>query len=91
MGLRLQYATKRIAELEDLLLVDVPDTVWPAEVKMVFLRLKTLRRSRHISSAALSITSTACGWRKCRYRQLLQRPVRWHARWGNTRERNHCR
>ncbi|MDM2789471.1 hypothetical protein [Citrobacter sp. Cpo113] len=42
MGLRLQYATKRIAELEDLLLVDVPDTVWPAEVKMVFSQVENV-------------------------------------------------
>ncbi len=32
----LEYACKRIMELEQLLLVDVPDTVWPAEVAMVF-------------------------------------------------------
>jgi hypothetical protein len=32
----LQYAAKRIIELESLLLVDVPETVWPAEVSMVF-------------------------------------------------------
>lgn len=32
----LQYATNRIIELENILLVDVPETVWPAEVKMVF-------------------------------------------------------
>lgn len=32
----LEYACKRILELESLLLVDVPETVWPAEVAMVF-------------------------------------------------------
>ncbi len=32
----LQYACKRILELEQLLLVDVPETVCPAEVTMVF-------------------------------------------------------
>ena len=32
----LQYATRRIIELENLLLVDVTETVWPAEVAMVF-------------------------------------------------------
>lgn len=32
----LQYACKRILELEQLLLVDVLETVWPAEVTMVF-------------------------------------------------------
>lgn len=40
MGLRLQYAKKRIAELESLLLVDVPDTVWPAEVRLVFSQVE---------------------------------------------------
>lgn len=32
----LDYACKRITELERLLLPDVPETVWPAEVGMVF-------------------------------------------------------
>ncbi len=32
----LQYATNRIIELESILLVDIQETVWPAEVKMVF-------------------------------------------------------
>lgn len=32
----LHYATKRIVELEMLLLVDVSETVWPAEVGMVY-------------------------------------------------------
>lgn len=32
----LEYACKRIQELESILLVDVPETVWPAEVVMVF-------------------------------------------------------
>ncbi|MFO3904139.1 hypothetical protein AAHD62_06360 [Enterobacter hormaechei] len=32
----LQYATKRIVELESLLLVDISETVWPAEVAMVY-------------------------------------------------------
>ncbi|EOY5091891.1 hypothetical protein ACP3A9_000119 [Citrobacter amalonaticus] len=36
----LQYATNRIIELENLLLVDVPETVWPAEVKMVFSQVE---------------------------------------------------
>lgn len=40
MGLRLQYAKKRIADLESLLLVDVPDTVWPAEVSLVFYQVE---------------------------------------------------
>lgn len=32
----LRYATKRIVELESLLMVDVNETVWPAEVGMVY-------------------------------------------------------
>ncbi|CAH5001078.1 hypothetical protein AI2623V1_1344, partial [Klebsiella oxytoca] len=36
----LEYACKRIQELETLLLVDVPETVWPAEVAMVFSEVK---------------------------------------------------
>ncbi|EML9985659.1 hypothetical protein RHQ60_001125 [Citrobacter amalonaticus] len=36
----LQYASNRIIELENLLLVDVPETVWPAEVKMVFSQVE---------------------------------------------------
>ena len=33
---QLRYATKRIVELESLLLVDVSETVWPAEVGVVY-------------------------------------------------------
>ena len=33
--LLLEYASRRIVELERLLLVEVPETVWPAEVGMV--------------------------------------------------------
>lgn len=33
---QLSYATKRIIELENLLLVDVSETVWPSEVGMVY-------------------------------------------------------
>lgn len=36
----LQYATNRIIELENLLLVDVEETVWPAEVQMVFSQIE---------------------------------------------------
>ncbi|MEQ0055782.1 hypothetical protein ABLV04_23280 [Klebsiella sp. JN_Kp127] len=36
----LNYACKRILELESHLLVDVPETVWPAEVTMVFSQIK---------------------------------------------------
>ncbi|AJF75323.1 hypothetical protein TE10_16525 [Raoultella ornithinolytica] len=38
--LSLEYACKRIVELEGLLLVDVPETVWPAEVAMVFAQVE---------------------------------------------------
>lgn len=41
MGLRLQYAKKRIADLESLLLVDVEETVWPAEVGMVYSQIES--------------------------------------------------
>lgn len=36
----LEYATKRILELENLLLVDVEETVWPAEVQIVFSQIE---------------------------------------------------
>jgi len=35
-----QYATKRIIELENLLLVEVTETVWPAEGGIVFVRIE---------------------------------------------------
>lgn len=37
----LEYACKRILELEQLLLVDVPETVWPAEVAMVLSQVES--------------------------------------------------
>ncbi|EPG8761768.1 TPA: hypothetical protein ACUB6Y_004612 [Raoultella ornithinolytica] len=37
----LQYACKRILELEQLLLVEVPETVWPTEVAMVFTQIES--------------------------------------------------
>ncbi|MFT4239126.1 MAG: hypothetical protein QM587_15755 [Klebsiella sp.] len=37
----LEYACKRILELEQLLLVDVPETVWPAEVAMVLSQIES--------------------------------------------------
>lgn len=37
----LQYAVSRIVELESLLLVDVPETVWPAEVGLVYEQINT--------------------------------------------------
>ena len=36
----LEYACKRVIELEGLLLVEVPETVWPAEVGMVFSQVE---------------------------------------------------
>ena len=35
------YATKRIVELEALLLVDVTESVWPAEVGIVYGQIET--------------------------------------------------
>ncbi|MEZ2586192.1 hypothetical protein ACBQ10_16670 [Kluyvera intermedia] len=35
----LEYACKRVIELEGLLLVEVPETVWPAEVGMVLSQI----------------------------------------------------
>lgn len=40
MDAQLNYATRRIIELENLLLVDVPETVWPAEVGVVFSQVE---------------------------------------------------
>ncbi|QLV70892.1 hypothetical protein HV237_09620 [Citrobacter sp. RHBSTW-00570] len=40
MDPQLEYATKRIVELENLLLVNVEETVWPAEVGMVFSQVE---------------------------------------------------
>ncbi|AST68349.1 hypothetical protein BFG07_06490 [Kosakonia cowanii] len=37
----LQYATSRIIELERLLLVDVRETVWPAEVGLVYTQVES--------------------------------------------------
>lgn len=36
----LQYACRRVTELETLLLVDVQDTVWPSEVGIVFSQVE---------------------------------------------------
>ncbi|WP_130993766.1 hypothetical protein [Klebsiella variicola] len=40
MDSSLEYACKRLQELESLLLVDVPETVEPAEVSMVFAQIE---------------------------------------------------
>lgn len=40
----MEYACKRITELESLLLPDIPETVWPAEVGMVFGQMEAARR-----------------------------------------------
>lgn len=37
----LEYACQRIVELEALLLADVPETVWPAEVAMVYSQVES--------------------------------------------------
>jgi len=37
----LEYANRRIVELESQLLVDVPETVWPAEVGMVYSQVES--------------------------------------------------
>lgn len=36
----LKYACRRMVELENLLLVAVPETVWPAEVGMVYSQIE---------------------------------------------------
>jgi hypothetical protein len=36
----IEYACSRICELESLLLVDVPETVWPAEVALVYSQVE---------------------------------------------------
>lgn len=43
MDPQLEYATKRIVELENLLLVNVEETVWPAEVGMVYSHIESAR------------------------------------------------
>lgn len=40
MDTLLEYACRRVTELETLLLVDVQDTVWPAEVGMVYSQIE---------------------------------------------------
>lgn len=40
MDAQTQYATKRIVELENMLLVSVEETVWPAEVGMVLSQIE---------------------------------------------------
>ncbi|POT55121.1 hypothetical protein C3432_22760 [Citrobacter amalonaticus] len=41
MDPQLEYATKRIVELESMLLVDVEETVWPDEVEMVYSQVES--------------------------------------------------
>ncbi|WP_371330425.1 hypothetical protein [Klebsiella quasipneumoniae] len=41
MDSSLEHACKRLQELESLLLVDVPETVWPAEVAMVLSQVES--------------------------------------------------
>lgn len=40
MDAQTQYATKRIVELENMLLISVEETVWPAEVGMVLSQIE---------------------------------------------------
>lgn len=40
MDTALSYAIKRITELEAILLPNVPETVWPEEVKSVFSQIE---------------------------------------------------
>ena len=40
MDSSLEYACKRLQELESLLLVEISETVWPTEVGMVFSQIK---------------------------------------------------
>lgn len=84
MDSSLEYACKRLQELESLLLVDVPETVWPAEVSMVFAQIEKAGHSRRTTSADCSTISTVCGWKKCLYRQLSPRQVRWPVPWRNS-------
>lgn len=37
----ISYACSRISELESLLLVDVPETVWPTEVALVYSQIES--------------------------------------------------
>ncbi|HEG1754152.1 hypothetical protein UXP21_02695 [Enterobacter kobei] len=37
----LKYACRRVAELESLLLVDISETVWPAEVGIVYSQVES--------------------------------------------------
>jgi hypothetical protein len=85
----LEYAYRRIVELEKLLLVDVAETVWPAEVSWSIHKLNAPGNYRRITRTVYAITSTACGWNKCPYRQSWTPPNRWPSSWRNTRERNH--
>lgn len=87
----LEYACKRILELEQLLLVDVPETVWPAEVAMVLSQVESAGVLQAHHKQRLQHHINRMWLEKCRYRQLSPRPVRWPAPWRNTceRERNH--
>lgn len=40
MDAQTQYATKHIVELENMLLINVEATVWPAEVEMVLSQIE---------------------------------------------------
>ncbi|CAM2972080.1 DNA adenine methylase [Klebsiella quasipneumoniae subsp. similipneumoniae] len=80
MDSSLEYACKRLQELESLLLVDVPKTVWPAEVSIVFSQIEKAGTlpAHHINRMWLE---------KMPVPSIIPRLVRWPAPWINTRER----
>lgn len=54
----LEYACKRVIELEGQLLVEEPETVWPAEVGMVFSQIEVAGElpAHHINHKWLVVT-----------------------------------
>ncbi|GEM_PF-373167 len=82
----LQYATKRISELESLLLVEVTETVWPAEVSMIYGQVENAgnlpahhqrRLKHHINRMWLGKGPSS------------SRLGRWHAPWRSTCKKDH--
>lgn len=89
MDPQLEYATKRIVELESMLLVDVEETVWPAEVGMVYSQVESAgdlpshhqrRLKHHINRMWLEKISVPL---------IIAAAGHWPSPWRNTRERNH--
>lgn len=56
-----KYACMRICDLESLLLVDVIETVWPAEVGMVYGQIKSAGDLPAHYLRHANITATGCG------------------------------